>query len=174
MRATYDQIYQEAIKNGASERFADMLASRSPPGGMTDSVAVSGIGTLDQQFKGARGQIQLKKIVEAAKQRGYTPNPNDIYQPGLAQYVGDPLAFCPSGSGYRNHMKKVCELRGVVPLQADMKVSKRQYREEPKRVPLAEKLIKEYTPKVLEADPSLKRKKPQEIREAVIATHGRA
>lgn len=169
---SYDEIYAEAISHGASPLFADMLASRSPPGGMTDSVAVSGIGTLANQFQGKRGEIQLQKIIAAAKKRGYTPNPNDIYQPGLASSVGDPLAFCPSGAGYRHHVKKVCELRGVVPLEADIKVNRRQYREEPKSVPLAEKLIREYTPKVLEADPALQRKKPQEVREAVIAKHG--
>lgn len=169
---TYDEIYAEAISNGCSPLFADMLASRSPPGGMTDSVAVAGIGTLDNQFKGARGRIQLKKIIDAAKKRGYVPNPNDVYQPGLANGIGDPLAFCPSGAGYRNHVKKVCEMRGVVPLEADVKVNRQHYREEPKSVPLAEKLIKELTPKVIEADPKLRFKKPQEIREAVIAKHG--
>jgi hypothetical protein len=149
-----------------------MLAARSPPGGMTDNVAVAGIGTLGEQFKGARGRMQLKTIVEAAKKRGYTPNINDIYQSGIADGVGDPLAFVPSGAGYRGHIKKVCEMRGIAPIEADMKVNRQQYREEPKRIPLAENLIKKLTPQVLAQDPSLKRKKPQEIREAVIAKHG--
>jgi hypothetical protein len=171
MNAAYDQIYAEAIKNGASETFADMLASRQPPGGMTDNVAVAGIGKLGDQFKGKRGEIQLNKIIASAKRHGYTPNPNDIYQPGLAQFAGDPKAFIPSGAGYRSHIKKICEANDLA-CEGTVNVKRRQYRDAPKQIPLAEKLIRELTPKVLAKDPALARKKPQEIREAVIAKHG--
>lgn len=46
---TYKQIYDEAIRNGCSPTFADMLASRQAPAGKTNDTYRNGTG-LEKQF----------------------------------------------------------------------------------------------------------------------------
>lgn len=102
--------YVRAIERGESHRMAEMLAFRKAPKSMTDSVYLAGRGTLEKQFEGdARG---LKAVIEGAKRQGYTPNMNDVYEPGVALSVGDPLAFVPSTNA-RGHIKSVIESRGM-------------------------------------------------------------
>lgn len=103
-------FYRRLRAEGNTVRFAEMLALRSPPRGKTDRELFEGVGTLDKQFSGNTAQIE--SVVAAARARGYEPNPNDVYMPSLAEDVGDPLAFVPATGG-RNHIRRVCELRGV-------------------------------------------------------------
>lgn len=89
------------------ERLREMLKSRRAPRCMTDDVFVSGMGTLDDQFKGDPSGLQL--VIDGAKRQGYTPSPRDIYCPGLAMSCGDPDAFVKT----RGDVARVCRKKGM-------------------------------------------------------------
>lgn len=105
------EIYTGCIERGESVMLAEMLALQQAPRGMTDDVFFSGVGTLDQQFKGDEGKAQLGLLVNEAKKRGHKPNYNDYYVSGLASFPGDPDAFVPRTGG-RAHVKNVLEKKG--------------------------------------------------------------
>lgn len=166
MQATYQEIYNEAIANGVTPMMADMLASRQGPGLKTDTTIWGGAGTLDSQFK--NNQPHLKLITEAAKKAGYTPNPNYVYQPALAEFLGDPKAFVPPSEG-NSHVRKVCEERGWG-CEGAVKIKTPQG-PPPKPVKLAESLIREGVTKMVTDNPDLARKPIRQLREAVIDKH---
>lgn len=113
MRLTTEErelLYDRLIAEGKSPAFAAMLADQAPPGVKTDSTffgnavnTVSKIMNDDPEY----GQA----IVAQARRHGYNPNPNDVYESGLAEKPGDPLAFVPATGG-RGHIRKVLESRG--------------------------------------------------------------
>jgi len=103
-------FYLQLRRQGQSVNMAEMLALRAPPRARTDRELFEGQGMLDKQFGGSPGQLEA--VVAQAQQHGYRPNPNDVYIPMLANYPGDPLAFVPATGG-RNHIRRVCEMRGV-------------------------------------------------------------
>jgi putative FmdB family regulatory protein len=76
----------------------------------TDTAYYRGRGTLEKQFG---SDHDLKIRVRQAMRHGYRPSPNDVYEPGLAKYIGDPDAFV---SGGKNQIKKsAAKLREDVP-----------------------------------------------------------
>lgn len=121
---SYNAIYAEAVRNGCSDRLADMLASRKPPGiDGTDTRYFAKQGTLADQFKGNEGQLHY--IVEQARSMGYEPNMNDVYEPSLAECIGDPKAFV-SPSGGLSHIRNVADERdytvhGVIERKRDFR-----------------------------------------------------
>ena len=105
------EIYTGCIERGESVMLAEMLALRQAPRGMTEDIFFEGIGTLDNQFKGAEGAAQLDRITSEAQKHGYRPGYNDYYCGQLASFPGDPDAFVPRTGG-RSHVKKVLEKKG--------------------------------------------------------------
>ena len=102
------EIYFFMRAEGNSPRLAEMLTFRQAPQVNTDDTWFARFGDLEDQFKGdARG---LKQVTDAAKQHGYTPNPNDVYYHGLAAFPGDPKAFI--NQAPQIHIRKVAEQRG--------------------------------------------------------------
>ena len=101
-------IYEKARRQGSTHAMAAMVASQKAPKALTDREFFSGTGTLGQQFE----QRYVDDIVYAARQKGYNPSPNDVYMRTLAREPGDPEAFVPPTGG-RNHIRRVCESRGL-------------------------------------------------------------
>jgi hypothetical protein len=148
-------------------RMQEILESRSFPMGMTDDAFLGGVGTLADQFRGDEGQ--LNAVVNAARAKGYEPNPNDFYCPGLADSVGDPKAFLRHGQA-RGHVKKVLEERGME-MTTDGNVKTVQ-REPPKRKRLADDIADAAGQEMVARDPSLAKLSKRELREAAIDKHG--
>lgn len=161
-------LYMKIRRGGASHRFADMVACQRGPGLMTDSVFFAGMPKLGDQF---RNDVQLAKVLKIAKKHGYSPNVNDVYEPGLARFQGDPEAFVPP-SGGRGYIRRLCEKRGWA-CDGAVKVEHRQPLSDPldKPVKLAEDLVQGHMREAIAKDPGL-RKKPKELREKIIAKHG--
>jgi hypothetical protein len=164
---SYDEIYAQAINNGATPRFADMLASRQAPGAQTDREFFAKHGTLDQQMKSAE---LLESTVRGARANGYNPSPNDVYLSQLARYPNDPEAFVPP-SGGRNHVKRLLEKRGWG-CEGLVNVKPAQNVPEPKQVPLAPDVIRDLACAKVRKNPDLKRKTKAELTSMVIAEHG--
>jgi len=161
-------FYVQMRLDGQNHAFAEMCALRQPPGAMADGEFFRDQGTLADQFKG--DEAKLEHITAVAKSQGYTPTPNDVYMPGLADYPGDPLAFVPPTGG-RHHIKKVCEEKN---LECSGQVNVKRVEKEPSRnVPLAEDLVQEAVADMHVTDPDLCRKATyQDLREEAIYRHG--
>jgi len=95
---------------GQSHGMASIFATRRAPGAKTDREFFSGMGTLADQFRGE--EYVLEKMVKIAESHGRKPHYTDVYQPGIANFPGDPEAFVPA-SGGRGHVQRVCEKRGL-------------------------------------------------------------
>jgi len=165
---TYEELYNKAIENGCAPKLAELLASRSPPRCMTDAVAFEGIGTLAKQFEGDEGQ--LKRVIQEAKKKGFTPGVNDFYCATIANCVGDPEAFIPPTGG-RNHMRRLAEKRGI-PLEGAVTVKKPLYSEPTPDVPLQENYVREKMAAMVAADPKAARASKRELRKEIIRKHG--
>ena len=90
---SYDEIYQSAIENGASPMFADMLASRQPPGTKgTERAFMEGrmhnSGIPDSMPRNLR-----TKLLHEAKQAGVDVS-GKVYVSGLARRPNDPYGWC--------------------------------------------------------------------------------
>jgi hypothetical protein len=165
---TRQSFYVQMRKEGTSHNFAEMCALQQAPRCTTDVELFRGVGTLEKQIK---HPVTLKRLIAAAKAKGYTPGPNDFYCDGLADDFGDPKAFIPPTGG-RGHIKKVCEERDV-DCHGLVKV-KRQFKSAPKPdVPLAENIIRAEL-EVLREKPEHARTPLPELRESIIKKRTRA
>lgn len=164
---TRRSLYFKLRRTGNSHRFADMVSCQRGPGLMTDSVFFAGMPKLQDQFVDDR---QREKVIKIAKRHGYTPNPNDVYEPGLARFQGDPEAFVPPTGG-RGYIRKLCESRGWA-CEGAVKVAHSAPKEDPfDAKPLAEDLIQGHMRYAIAKNPGLKKSK-KELREKIIAKHG--
>jgi hypothetical protein len=109
-------------------------------------------GTLEKQFN---SDHDLKIRVEQARKHGYNPNPNDVYEPCLAQFPGDPNAFISPSQGKRQIRQAAAKICAPKPAKDG----------------LAENLIQKYSRDMVKEHPSMKRLKPSELREAVLDKH---
>lgn len=108
MRSSVEAEIQRLIKLGNSRSMAEILAYRTSPGVHgTDTRAFADAGNLERQL-GKHAQ----RVCEAAQKHGYTPNPNDMYNPTFARFEGDPQAFASQGEGL-GHFLKLAEDRGT-------------------------------------------------------------
>lgn len=105
-------FFLECVNRGESPRLAEMLALRSAPRGMTDTLMYGDLKTIGQRYGGtAEGQDQLNSLVQAAREKGYNPGPNDIYMGEIASEWGDPDAFIGPTDG-RAKIKNTLEKKG--------------------------------------------------------------
>lgn len=89
--------YEDLRRHGQSHNMAEMLTYRQAPASRTDDDFFRGQGTLDKQV--GEDPHYMADITSGYRQAtGHNPNPNYVYQAGLAQYPGDPRAFV-SGAG---------------------------------------------------------------------------
>ena len=161
-------LYMRLRRTGQSHRFADMIACQAGPGLMTDSVFFSKMPKLQDQFV---TDAQREKVLKIAQSHGYTPNMNDVYEPGLARFQGDPEAFVPPTGG-RGYIKRLCERRGWE-CDGAVKVKHVMPDKDPmeKSVPLAENIVKRRMRSAIQQDPSL-RKNQRKLRQSIIDKHG--
>jgi hypothetical protein len=152
---------------GTSHNLAMIFATGKAPGSVTDKEFLAGRGTLRDQFGG--DEVGLKEVVKRARQQGYEPKASDVYLPGLANSVGDPLAFVPPGDA-RGHVKRVCEMRGDA-CYGMVKVKAREVGPPPDDKPgIAPDIVERHVNAQIKRDPSLSGKKA-ELCEAFIERH---
>ncbi|MAH50426.1 hypothetical protein CMI37_31685 [Candidatus Pacearchaeota archaeon] len=166
-KKVYDPPLDSSTKKRDKERFNDMVESGQAFGCVTDSTFMAGVGTLDKQFEG--DEVALDRIVETAKQKGYTPMPGDFYQPGLADYEGDPKAFVKS----RADVRERCIERGV-PCEGSVKVGEEEVPAQPervikKRVKLAKDIVARKLAQAKKRNPDLN---VAQTRSEIIEKHG--
>lgn len=97
--------YLECLKNGCSEKLAEMLALGMPPMSNTDREFLEGRAGCYDQFSGNEKLGNYYRKV--AESRGQNTT-GKLYLSGLAAYPGDPEAWV-SGKG---DVKRVLEKRG--------------------------------------------------------------
>lgn len=165
---TVGALYVRIRREGNDDKLAAMLALRQAPRIMTDNVFFEGMKRLGDTYDDG----YLKSITTAAIKHGYRPNPNDVYQPGLARFRGDPEAFV-SPTGGRGYIKKLCEKRGWA-VEGAVNVAHREPESDPHTAGpgLSDKLIRENAQRMIAKDPSLKRLDRRELRTAVLEKHG--
>ncbi len=110
----------------------------SAPSIVTDSTYFAGRGTLDKQFNGDIPQLAFR--AKTAARNGRKPNINDVYEPCLADFPGDPKAFVPADGG-RSYVRRLVEAKGVPAEGAGISVRKSSMREPPPRVPVAKNIL---------------------------------
>lgn len=159
---------------GMSHNFAAMLACQRFPGTKTEVMYFEGRHTLASQFAG--NDAQLQAVVAAAQARGYTPGTYDIYEPGLADDLGDPKAFI-TPSGGTTELKNKLEAAGKSS-HGLVQTKRRQPSREPVNCPLAPDIVDSIVASRIANDPALAekiRKDPRKLREAreqAVAEHG--
>lgn len=163
------EFFLNLIANGQSPNMALILATRSAP------VMKGGDRQFQESYRWNMNSMDAhnrKMIYQRAHEAGVKTD-GKFYVGGLGRYT-DQHAWCATAEDVLTQ----CKMRN---LNADRIVHHKAVAPAapPKRVPLAEHLIKECTQKLLANEPKTVEKlrkgkiKPQEIRERVIAKHGR-
>ena len=164
-------LYMRLRREGKDHRLADMLASQRPPGGFTDDTFFSGIPRLAEQIGDDK---QVERYVNAARKHGYNPSPNDMYQPGLARFPGDPEAFLNRSRG-RSYIRDLCRQRGWG-CNGAVNVESREPDSDPYAkencVPLGNDIVNSFARDMVKKNPDLKRKNRAELRQMILDKHG--
>lgn len=135
----------------------------------TASRFLSRHGTLLDQFGDTpTGRAQLRDRIAAAKEAGYTPSMNDVYDPTVASSPGAPEGFIPADDP-KGHMQRVMAERGVG-CQGGICPTPTGPGKEPPNVPLAESIVQDEMARQIQNDPGLASKKEQ-LREEIIDRH---
>jgi len=164
---TAERIYSEAIRKGNKPGFAEMLAMRKAPSAETESTFLSNFGKLEDQFDGDAKYTEA--VVSAARKQGYNPSPNDVYQPAIANQMGDPRAFIKS----RGEAIAVAEERGAE-LEINGRTVAKHRQPEIDPYETAPQLSDDLAaPEVKKLMASNKKLSADEAREAVNEKHGR-
>lgn len=169
------EFYLARRAEGMSHNFAALLATQRFPGTKTEALYFEGRHTLADQFRG--NEAQLETVVAAARARGYEPSPYDVYEPGLADDVGDPKAFI-KPSGGTTQVRQVCEAAGKS-CSGLVKVRGRRSTADPDAIgPLAQDIVDGMIASEARTNPDLAAKlqeKPaghRELSEAIREHHG--
>lgn len=169
--ATRGAVYVRGRMLGEDPVFLTMTTLQSGPVIKTEATYLAGRKTVADDL----GDAQMGMYRRLAKRYGFTPGPNDIYNPNLARRPGDPDAWMPPTNA-RSHVRNVCLKRGDALIREDGAeiVKPRSPDRDPyeKAPALAPDLVNANARRMLRKDPSLRKKKPQEIREMVLAKHG--
>lgn len=166
--AAIQERFTTLLGNGVTPRLAEMLALHAAPRAMTDRELFAGVGTLAQQFAG--NDLQLNHITAEAQKHGYKPNVNDVYQPGLARFAGDPLAFI-SPSGGRGQIQKHCEVNGVA-CHGAVNIKARELENPVEAGQLAPDIVANLVGQKIAANPDLARVPLRDLAADVIHQHG--
>lgn len=149
---------EQALSRTADKGCKTICRDRRGPAPKTDTSFFAGFGTLSKQFEG--DEAALERIVSSARASGYNPNADDVYQPGLAEYEGDPSAFVPR-EGARGHIRRVCEERGMA---CHGSVEVKGIAEERQAVDMADDLAERMTDKLITESPDLARVDRREVK----------
>lgn len=163
------EFYLNRRCEGMSHNFAAMLACQRFPGTKTEVMYFEGRHTLADQFKG--NEAQLEAVVAAAKAKGYTPGTHDVYEPGLADDLGDPKAFI-KPSGGTTELRRKLEANGKS-CSGLVKVKGRAPRgPAEKPAALAPDIVQEIALRKAQENPDIKRMNPRELVEQINHEHG--
>lgn len=159
-----NDIYQQAIANGCSERLAEMLAARQAPGTRgTDRAFLQGY--LHNPFAGTPDFI-ARSMLQQAKAAGINTT-GKVYRGGLADWRGpaDPQAWVSGIDDVRRVVReKNLNCTGVV----NHKAAETQA---PDDVPLAESIVQDAMRDEIAVNPEAGKDKAA-LREKVVAKHG--
>jgi len=163
-------LYVRARRQGQSHRFAEMVASQSPPRCMTDDVFFAGLKPWTAEVTPQRKAMMLK----LARAQGFEPSPDAIYHPGLARFPGDKEAYYTRAQG-RGYIKSLCEKRGWA-AEGAISVSARAPEDDmlaPQHcVPLAENIIRDKARDMIQENPGLRSLSRNKLREKVLERYG--
>ena len=150
------------------ERFAEMIRQRKFPRIKTDATTFAGRHTLAEQVG---NDIQLKRLVRAAQQHGYTPSYTDQYNPTLARFTGDPQAFYQTNGGAA-HLKKLADQQGVA-LEGAIEYTPPRRDPAVRKTPLGKSLVERELRARVAVDPGLAQDKRRlsRAKEEIVTTH---
>ena len=118
----------------------------------TDSSYYRARGPLINQFK---NRHDLNVRLAQAKKRGFTPGINDVYEPGLAKFPGDPAAWISGGQGQiKKRVAEMADDRGPAPTR------------------LAESIVRKKAKEMIAENPGLAKLPRGELRNQIIEKHG--
>lgn len=158
---TAQEIYDEAIANGASPLFADLLASRQPPGTKGTDRAFLQDRMCGQQIAKLPPIIR-KRFEDEAKKAGFKQI-NKPYVSALARFTGDTYAYVDDVADLkRKCLERGISGTGIIDVQSPTKA--------PKYTPLAEDIVAAEVDRTIAANPG-KKLDLREVREAVIDRH---
>jgi len=132
----------------------------------TSTRYLSRFGTLADQF--GQDTAGLARRVAIARKAGGRPSYNDVYDPTLATYPGDPDGFIPSTDA-KGHVKRVLAKRGVG-CKGGICPTPTGPGREPPQIPLAEDIIQDEMARQIKRDPGLAANK-QKLREEILDRH---
>jgi hypothetical protein len=155
------RIYQSALANGATERFAIMVALQTPPGTRGSDRAFME-GRLNNQQLDDMPDFQAKRMLSQARSAGINPT-GKVYVGGLADHRGfkDPAAWVDS----TGDILRVARDRN---LTVDGAVTHKGTPVPPQRKVLNERIVNEEMARYRKLHPGKKR---EELREMVISKH---
>lgn len=156
------QFYENCRAKGESHKMAEMCAFRAFPG--TRGTERSFLeGRHDTQF---HKDAEFERHARQKAEKAGVSTAGKFYEPQVAEEVGDPKAWFSDSS----ELKKRCEQIGATARGAF--TVKQPVRGPAQRTKLAPDLVEHYVNQELSKNPSLKKKKRQELREKVIAERG--
>ena len=168
---TRGAMYIRLRKEGNSHNWAAMCALQKGPALSTDDTFFQGSKPLYDQFE---SQKHLDGYLKESAKRGFVPNKNAVYFPGIARFRGDPEAYVTRAQG-RTYIKGLLERRGWA-CEGAVKTAHRQPEDDPLAarncVRLADNIIIDRAKTMQKQDPSVKRMSRQALREKIIAEHG--
>lgn len=149
-------------------KFEDIVESKQGPGLSTDSTFFSGAGTLDRQF--GKDKQALQEVVTGAKRSGFRPTGNELYQPSLARFPGDPRAFISQADG-KAKVRKIVEETGTG-CEGAITVKAREPEQEPQvKHKLAPQIVRRHLREKLK-NPDNARRDRRELVEQIVHEHG--
>ena len=130
---------------------------------MTDSVFMSGVGTLSEQI----GPKAMPYFEAYCKRTGFRPSERAQYCPGIANKPFDPEAFITTrAEGAAVAARRHLSVEGAV------KTVRRGGRQGKKPVRLAENLVQDYERAYIQENPDLAHGDRKELREMIVNRHG--
>lgn len=166
------ELYLHILQNGETERWAKMCALQQPPGTKNTDRAFSQ-GQVEKMNR--MPERNRDRIMAIAKKAGI-PTGGKFYVGALGKY-DNPAAWVSCAEDVITSCKvQKIGVEGVLNYEPP---TKQKEITPPKSVPLAPELVSEFAQKEMKADPALAEKcrknkrARQELREKVIATHGK-
>jgi len=177
--AIYTRIRREDRKDkykSEGDKWATMLCLQQPPGVRTTDTFWKGRKTWVDVF----GEDYANDVKKGLARKGVSLTAGAEYMPelvrpgmGFGRHNPDPEAVVPFG-GARSYIKRLCEDRGWA-CNGAVETKHRQPETDPlapENCPLAPDIIRKKARQMVKQDPSLRKLKKGELREAVIAKYG--
>lgn len=164
------------LVEGEPCKLCDMFAAQRPPQANTDREFLMG-NTNGSQFEGGPKAPKINGLNAAERQGNHYKRVAEKhgqnvkgkkYLRQLAKFPGDPQAWV-DGKG---DVQRILAKRGWG-AEGAVTVQEREPLNPPKEIILAEDIIRDKMQAMIQADPGLKEKPREELRENVLAKHGR-